>query len=100
MILDIMGAAYLDRNVDALATRRPACHHRDAGRGHGRTQPRQADRQTRTCHRHRRCGGRPVDGPASKSAIVAEVVEIVWPMIADGRVRPIIGARLPIEQAG
>ncbi|WP_143119607.1 zinc-binding dehydrogenase, partial [Mycobacterium avium] len=24
----------------------------------------------------------------------------VWPMIADGRVRPIIGARLPIQQAG
>ena len=23
----------------------------------------------------------------------------VWPMIADGRVRPIIGAELPIEQA-
>jgi NADPH:quinone reductase-like Zn-dependent oxidoreductase len=23
----------------------------------------------------------------------------VWPMIADGRVRPVIGARLPIQQA-
>jgi NADPH:quinone reductase-like Zn-dependent oxidoreductase len=27
------------------------------------------------------------------------VVANVWPMIADGRVRPIIGAELPIEQA-
>jgi NADPH:quinone reductase-like Zn-dependent oxidoreductase len=28
------------------------------------------------------------------------VTESVWPMIADGRVRPIIGARLPIQEAG
>jgi NADPH:quinone reductase-like Zn-dependent oxidoreductase len=26
-------------------------------------------------------------------------VTSVWPMIADGRVQPVIGARLPIEQA-
>jgi NADPH:quinone reductase-like Zn-dependent oxidoreductase len=43
--------------------------------------------------------GRPVEGPGSKSAIVAAVVESVWPMIADGRVRPIIGAVFPIERA-
>jgi NADPH:quinone reductase-like Zn-dependent oxidoreductase len=30
---------------------------------------------------------------------VTEVVENVWPMITDGRVRPIIGAEFPIEQA-
>jgi len=30
---------------------------------------------------------------------VAEVVANVWPMIADGQVRPIIGAEFPIEQA-
>ena len=28
------------------------------------------------------------------------MVANVWPMIADGRVRPIIGAEFPIEQAG
>jgi NADPH:quinone reductase-like Zn-dependent oxidoreductase len=27
------------------------------------------------------------------------VVANVWPMIADGRVRPIVGAELPVEQA-
>jgi NADPH:quinone reductase-like Zn-dependent oxidoreductase len=42
---------------------------------------------------------RPVDGPAGKAAIVEEVVANVWPMIADGRVRPIIGAELPIQEA-
>jgi NADPH:quinone reductase-like Zn-dependent oxidoreductase len=43
---------------------------------------------------------RPVDGPGGKSAIVAAVAESVWPMIADGRVRPIVGATFPLERAG
>ena len=43
--------------------------------------------------------GRPVTGPNSKSAVVAAVTTSVWPMIADGRVRPVIGAHLPIQQA-
>ena len=38
-------------------------------------------------------------GPGSKSEVVAEVVRNVWPMVADGRVRPIIGAEFPIDQA-
>src|SRR6185312_7661897 len=42
---------------------------------------------------------RPVTGRGSKSGIVAEVVANLWPMIADGQVRPIIGAEFPIEQA-
>jgi NADPH2:quinone reductase len=43
--------------------------------------------------------GRPVDGPHGKGVIVAAVVDSVWPMIADQSVRPVIGARFPIEQA-
>jgi NADPH:quinone reductase-like Zn-dependent oxidoreductase len=42
---------------------------------------------------------RPVSGTGSKSEIVTEVVANVWPMIADGQVRPIIGAEFAIEQA-
>jgi NADPH:quinone reductase-like Zn-dependent oxidoreductase len=41
-----------------------------------------------------------VSGPSSKSEIVTEVIANVWPMIADGQVRPIIGAEFDIEQAG
>jgi NADPH:quinone reductase-like Zn-dependent oxidoreductase len=41
-----------------------------------------------------------VTGPASKGEIVTEVVANVWPMIARGEVRPIIGAEFGIEQAG
>jgi NADPH:quinone reductase-like Zn-dependent oxidoreductase len=43
--------------------------------------------------------GRPATGPNSKSVIVEAVVSSLWPMIADGRVRPITGARMPIQQA-
>jgi NADPH:quinone reductase-like Zn-dependent oxidoreductase len=43
--------------------------------------------------------GRPVEGATSKSAIVAAVVQSVWPMIADGQVRPITGAVFPIDRA-
>jgi NADPH:quinone reductase-like Zn-dependent oxidoreductase len=40
--------------------------------------------------------GRPVDG---KGAIVAAVREHVWPMIADGRVRPIVHTTMPMSDA-
>ncbi len=42
---------------------------------------------------------RPVDGPNGKGAIVAAVREHVWPMIADGRVRPIVHQVLPMTEA-
>ncbi len=32
-----------------------------------------------------------------KAAIVAEVVEHVWPLVAEGRVRPIVHDRIPLE---
>ena len=43
--------------------------------------------------------GRPVEGAHGKGAIVDAVVASVWPMIGDGLVRPVIGARYPIQQA-
>ncbi|MFS0701011.1 NAD(P)H-quinone oxidoreductase [Cellulomonas sp. 179-A 4D5 NHS] len=36
---------------------------------------------------------------AEKTALVAAVREHVWPMLADGRVRPVVHARLPLERA-
>ncbi|WP_183099464.1 NAD(P)H-quinone oxidoreductase [Nocardioides pelophilus] len=38
---------------------------------------------------------RPVEG---KAAICASVVEHVWPLVADGRVRPIVHEALPLER--
>jgi putative PIG3 family NAD(P)H quinone oxidoreductase len=99
VILDIMGAAYLDRNVDALATNGRLVM---IGMQGGMTAELNLGKLLL-----KRAGvigttlrSRPVTGPGSKSEIVAEVVENVWPMIADGQVRPIIGAEFPIEQAG
>jgi NADPH2:quinone reductase len=99
VIFDIMGASYLDRNIDALAsdgqlviigmqggiTAELNIGKLLAKRGHviGTT-----------------LRGRPVTGPNSKSEVVQAVTASVWPMIADGRVRPVIGVRLPIQQAG
>lgn len=37
--------------------------------------------------------------PQEKAAIVAAVGEHVWPMVADGRVRPVVHARVPLADA-
>ncbi len=42
---------------------------------------------------------RPLDGPHGKAAICAAVVENVWPMLADGRVRPVVHERVPLTEA-
>lgn len=99
VILDIMGAAYLDRNIDALATDGQLVIIGMQGGvkaelNIGKLLAKRA-RVIGTTLR-----GRPSTGPNSKSEIVRAVTASVWPMIADGRVRPIIGARLPIQQAG
>jgi putative PIG3 family NAD(P)H quinone oxidoreductase len=43
--------------------------------------------------------GRPVEGPNSKALVVAGVREEIWPMFADGRVKPIVHARFPLRDA-
>ena len=99
VILDIMGAAYLDRNIDALATDGQLVviglqGGVKAELNLGKLMAKRA-RVIGTTLR-----ARPVSGPNSKSAIVDAVTTSVWPMFASDRVRPIIGARLPIQQAG
>lgn len=99
VILDIIGAAYLDRNLDALAAdgRLVVIGMQGGVRGElnlGKLIGKRAG-IIGTALR-----SRPVPGPHGKGAIVDAVAAQVWPMVADGRVRPVIGARLPIEQAG
>ena len=98
VILDIMGAAYLDRNIDALAADGCLIVIGMQGGTQGELNlGKLISKRARVIGTALR--GRSVDGPNSKGAIVREVVSNVWPMIADGRVRPCIGAELPIEQA-
>ena len=99
VIFDIMGASYLDRNVDALATegRLVIIGMQGGVKGElniGKLMGKRAHIIGTTLR------ARPTNGPNSKSEVVAAVTESVWPMIADGRVRPIIGARVPIQDAG
>jgi putative PIG3 family NAD(P)H quinone oxidoreductase len=98
VILDIIGAAYLDRNVDALAPdgRLIVIGMQGGVKGELNLGKLVAKRASVIGTSLR---ARPVQGPGSKSDIVAEVVRNVWPMIDDGRVRPVIGAEFPIEQA-
>ena len=43
---------------------------------------------------------RPVEGPHGKGAVVGGVREDVWPLIADGKVRPVVHATVPLAEAG
>ncbi|BBZ19699.1 NAD(P)H-quinone oxidoreductase [Mycolicibacterium gadium] len=99
VILDIMGASYLDRNVDALAPdgRLVIIGMQGGVKGELNIAKLLGKRAGVIATALR---SRPVSGPASKGEIVAEVVANVWPMIAAGEVRPIIGAEFGIEQAG
>ncbi|MCA2242021.1 NAD(P)H-quinone oxidoreductase [Mycobacterium sp. WUMAC-067] len=99
VILDIMGAAYLDRNIDALASDgRLVIIGMQGGIKAELNIGKLLAKRARVIGTTLRA--RPVTGPNSKSEIVQAVTASVWPMLADGRVRPIIGARLPIQQAG
>jgi putative PIG3 family NAD(P)H quinone oxidoreductase len=95
VILDNMGATYLGRNVDALATEGRLVIIGMQGGTKGEldinTLLRKRGAVIATALR-----GRPVE---EKSAICASVVEHVWPLVADGRVRPVVHTTLPLAQA-
>jgi putative PIG3 family NAD(P)H quinone oxidoreductase len=98
LILDVMGASYLERNLTALAV---------DGRlviiGLQGGVKAEVNIGTLIGKRLTVLGtalrNRPVDGPHGKGVVVDAVVESVWPMVASGAVRPVIGARYPIDQA-
>jgi putative PIG3 family NAD(P)H quinone oxidoreductase len=98
VIFDIMGAAYLDRNIDALATEGRLIIIGMQGGVKGELNI--AKLMGKRAHViGTTLRARPTNGPNSKSEVVAAVRKSVWPMIADGRVRPVIGAHMPIQDA-
>ena len=99
VIFDIMGASYLDRNVDALAPdgRLVIIGMQGGIKGELNIAKLLGKRAGVIATALR---SRPVSGQGSKADIVTEVVANVWPMVEDGQVRPIIGAEFGIEQAG
>ncbi|WP_322937361.1 NAD(P)H-quinone oxidoreductase [Nocardioides bizhenqiangii] len=95
VVLDNMGAKYLARNVSVLA---------DEGRlvviGLQGGVKAELDLGQLLSKRGAVIAtalrSRPVDG---KAAICASVVEHVWPLVADGKVKPIVHQALPLDQA-
>lgn len=97
VILDIIGAKYLDRNLDALASDGQLVVIGMQGGVQGELNlGKLLSKRAKVIGTTLR--GRPATGPHSKSRVVQAVVESVWPMFADGRIRPVIGARLPIAE--
>jgi putative PIG3 family NAD(P)H quinone oxidoreductase len=94
VVLDHIGAKYLTSNVEVLATE---------GRlvVIGLMGGRKAELDLGTLMRKRGAvistllRPRPVE---AKAAIVASVEENVWPLLADGTVRPIVHATVPLEE--
>jgi putative PIG3 family NAD(P)H quinone oxidoreductase len=95
VILDNMGAKYLDRNIDALRTQgRLVIIGMQGGT--------KAELDINKLLRKRgaviatNLRGRPTE---EKSAICASVVEHVWPLVSEGLVQPIVGRSFPLAEA-
>jgi putative PIG3 family NAD(P)H quinone oxidoreductase len=95
VVLDIMGAAYLSRNIDVLAPggRILVIGLQGGAKGELNLGALMGKRGSIAATTLR---SRPV---AEKAGIVSAVRDHVWPLIADGKVRPVIDRVLPITAA-
>lgn len=98
VILDNMGASYLNRNLSALS---PDGHLAVIGMQGGRKAELDMGKMLVKRLRMSVLGlrGRPVDGPHGKAAIVADARKQLWPLIEAGKVRPILHDRIPLPEA-
>lgn len=96
VILDNMGAKYLDRNVSALATegRLLVIGMQGGTKGELDLGKLLSKRGAVIATSLR---GRPAE---EKAAICASVVEHVWPLLADGTVRTLVQRTFPLAEAG
>jgi NADPH2:quinone reductase len=93
LVLDNMGAKYLERNIDVLAPdgRVVIIGMQGGSKAQINLGALLPKRGTVTAKGLR---GRP---PAQKAEICAAVVREVWPAVADGRIRPVIDRVLPMS---
>ncbi|RSM59683.1 NAD(P)H-quinone oxidoreductase [Kibdelosporangium aridum] len=98
VILDNMGASYLDRNLTALANDGRLMvigfqGGRKAELDFAKMLPKRASVTSLGLR------GRPVSGRGSKGDVVAGVLEGLWPLIASGKVKPIVHEVRPMQDA-
>jgi NADPH:quinone reductase-like Zn-dependent oxidoreductase len=95
VVLDNMGAKYLGRNLDALATEGRLVIIGMQGGAKGEldiaTLMRKRGAVIATTLRSRPVG--------EKAAICAAVAEHVWPLVAAGEVKPVVHSSYPLEEA-
>ncbi|WP_017972792.1 NAD(P)H-quinone oxidoreductase [Actinopolyspora halophila] len=98
VVLDNMGASYLDRNLSALA---PDGHLAVIGLQGGRHAELDMGKMLVKRIRMSVLGlrGRPLDGPNGKADIVADVRQRAWPMVERGELRPLVHSRFPMPEA-
>ncbi|GGA61579.1 NAD(P)H quinone oxidoreductase [Pseudoclavibacter endophyticus] len=98
VVLDIVGADYLTRNVRALAVDGRVCviGFQSGSRGELDLA---AMLQRRATIRVTKLRDRPVTGPQSKQEIISAVRARVWPLIAEGSIRPAVATVAPITEA-
>jgi putative PIG3 family NAD(P)H quinone oxidoreductase len=94
VILDNMGAKYLGRNVDALATEGRLVVIGMQGGTKGELDLGMLLRK-RGAVIATSLRSRPVE---EKATIAASVVEHVWPLVADGQVRPVVHTTMPLDR--
>jgi putative PIG3 family NAD(P)H quinone oxidoreductase len=98
VILDNMGAKGLAANVDALAAdgRLMVIGMQGGAKGELDLGTLLRKRASVTAMGLR---GRPLEGPHGKAEVVAGTRRDTWPLIADGRVRPVVHATVPLAEA-
>ncbi|GEM29353.1 putative quinone oxidoreductase [Nocardia neocaledoniensis NBRC 108232] len=99
VILDNMGAKYLERNVEALAAHGRLVVIGMQGGVSGTLNLAALLGKWGTVHATN-VRNRPRAGAGSKAELVAAVREQLWPMVAAGEVVPVISAELPVTEAG
>ncbi len=99
VILDVVGAKYLQRNISALALDGSLIVIGMMG-GTKAELDLGALMARRGSVIATALRGRPVTGPGSKGEIVAAVRDHLWPLIAAGTVRPVIDTVYPLAEAG
>lgn len=98
IILDNMGAKYLQRNISALADDGQLCIIGMQGGVQAEMNLAELLGKRGTVHATN-LRKRPATGRSSKAEIIAELRRHLWPLIAEGAVVPVVHAELPITEA-